>query len=242
MQFVPSPAEELDPREAITMAKGKFIVLDGTDGSGKTTQFKLLVEALKNLGYQVEHADFPQYGKKSAGPVEEYLNGRYGQINPHAGSILYAVDRFDASFQIRQWLDEGKIVISNRYVTANAGHQGGKIDTDDERAIFFGWLKELEYNIFKIPQPDLNIILHVPAHIAQELVDKKPDEMRIYAEGKKRDIHEADLDHLKKAEKVFLQVHEHFPNTELVACFEDGKLMSIEEIHKIVLDKVRKVI
>src|SRR6266403_2732213 len=146
--------------------RGKFIVIDGTDGSGKTTQFKLLQDTLQAEGYEVETTDFPQYGKKSAGLVEEYLNGKYGnEVNPYASSIFYAVDRFDASKQMQEWLDQGKIILSNRYVLASAGHQGGKIEDKDERVKFFRWLNNLEYKIFGIPQPDLNIILHVPAAI-----------------------------------------------------------------------------
>src|SRR3989344_1407856 len=142
--------------------RGKFIVIDGTDGSGKATQTNLLLEELKTSGYEVEMTDFPQYGTKSAGLIEEYLNGKYGKVGPEAASIFYAIDRFDASFKVRQWLDEGKIVISNRYVTANAGHQGGKIDDYHDRVKFFRWLDNLEYKIFAIPKPDLNVILHMP--------------------------------------------------------------------------------
>src|SRR5690242_2845621 len=94
--------------------KGRFIVIDGTDGTGKATQFSLLVEELKVSGYEVEVTDFPQYGKKSAGMVEEYLEGKYGQLNPKAASIFYAIDRFDASYKIRDWLGAGKVVVSNR--------------------------------------------------------------------------------------------------------------------------------
>src|ERR1700690_874149 len=186
--------------------KGRFIVIDGTDGSGKATQTQLLVDELKLNNYPVEMTDFPQYGTKSAGLIEEYLNGKYGQVGPEAASIFYAIDRFDASFKIRQWLDSGKIVVSNRYVTANAGHQGGKIADSIDRLKFFRWLDNLEYNIFNIPKPDLNIILHMPAEMAQKLVDKKSSDMRKYANGKKRDLHEADIKHLKNAEKVYLQI------------------------------------
>lgn len=223
---------------------GKFIVIDGTDGSGKATQTHLLVDFLRKEGHQVEIADFPQYGTKSAGPVEEYLNGKYGQLDPYQASIFYAVDRFDASFKIREWLDQGKIVISNRYVTANAGHQGGKIDSNAERVKYFKWLDDLEYNIFKIPKPDLNIILHVPAKVAQKLVDKKPKEARAYAEGKhkKRDLHEADLNHLERAEKVFIQITELFPNTKLVECVEEGKLLPPEAVHNKVWNYVRRLV
>ncbi|MDB4940184.1 MAG: thymidylate kinase, dTMP kinase [Candidatus Doudnabacteria bacterium] len=231
------------PKENDSKIKGKFIVIDGTDGSGKGTQTKLLVEALKKEGYQVEMADFPQYGQKSAGLVEEYLNGKYGsQVDAYVASVMYAVDRFDASFKIRQWLNEGKVVVSNRYVTANAGHQGGKIDDNTDRIKYFKWLDNLEYNVFKIPKPDLNLILHVPAGVAQKLVDKKPKEDRAYAEGKKRDIHEADLNHLKRAEKVFLQIVELFPNTKLVECFEAGILLTPEQVHNKIWNLVRRLV
>jgi dTMP kinase len=221
--------------------KGRFIVIDGTDGTGKATQTKLLVEELKKNGYPLEMTDFPQYGTKSAGLIEEYLNGKYGQVGPEAASIFYAIDRFDASFKIRNWLNEGKIVISNRYVTANAGHQGGKIADDLDRLKFFKWLDNLEYNIFGIPKPDLNIILHVPAEVAQKLVDLKSADERKYANGKKRDLHEADLNHLKNAEKVYLQIAKLFPNTKLVECMAGKELMSPEQIHNKVWELVRRI-
>ncbi len=223
--------------------QGKFIVIDGTDGSGKGTQTQLLVEALRREGNQVEMADFPQYGQKSAGMVEEYLNGKYGsEVDAYVASVIYAVDRFDASFKIRDWLAAGNIVVSNRYVTANAGHQGGKIDSSAERIKFFKWLDNLEYNIFKIPKPDLNLILHVPAKVAQKLVDKKPKESRAYAGGKKRDLHEKDLHHLERAEMVFLQIAELFPNTKLVECFEEGKLLTPEQVHGKIWNYVRRLV
>src|SRR3954468_22900663 len=112
------------------MKKGKFIVIDGTDGSGKATQTKLLVKRLQKSGHKVRIEDFPQYGKKSAGPVEDYLNGLYGsadQLGAYIPSIFYAVDRFAASERIRKHLAAGFIVVSNRYVTSNMAHQGGKI-------------------------------------------------------------------------------------------------------------------
>ncbi len=221
--------------------KGKFIVIDGTDGTGKTTQTQMLLDTLKSEGYEVEITDFPQYGNKSAGMIEEYLNGKYGQVGPEAASIFYAIDRFDASFKIREWLNNGKIVISNRYVTANAGHQGGKIHDEVERLRFFRWLDNLEYNIFAIPKPDLNIILHMPAEMAQKLVDKKSVDSRIYANGKKRDLHEADIKHLKNAEKVYLQIAKLFPNTKLVECVILGKLLSPPEVNNKVWELVRRI-
>lgn len=225
----------------IPVGPGKFIVLDGTDGAGKATQTKLLIETLRAAGYEVESANFPQYGSKSAGMIEEYLNGKYGEVNPYAASMFYAVDRFDASFKIRQWLSEGKIIVSNRYVTANAGHQGGKIANSEERVAFFKWLDHLEYTVFGIPKPDLNIILHIPAEVAQRLVDFKEDLTRVYVGGNKRDIHEADLVHLKNAEKVYLEIAQLFPNTKLIDCMDVGRLLTPQEVHNKVWELVRRI-
>jgi len=222
---------------------GKFIVIDGTDGSGKATQAEILVQRLKAEGKDVEITDFPQYGQKSAGLVEEYLNGKYGgaaEVDPRVASTFYAVDRYDASFKMRQWLTEGKIVVSNRYVTANMGHQGSKFTDPIERQKYLDWLYNLEYEIFKIPKPDLNIILHVPAEIAQKLVDHKGH--RDYIGEKKRDIHEADINHLKAAEQTYLEVARTYPNFILIECVKDGKIMSREKIAELVWQEVIKVI
>ena len=226
------------------MKQGKFIVIDGTDGSGKATQTKLIAARIRKSGRQVKIFDFPQYGKKSAGPLEEYLNGKYGSakdVGPYRGSILYACDRYDASFKIRNFLKEGKIVISNRYVTANMGHQGGKIKSKDARKKYFKWLYELEYNIFGIPKPDLNIILHVDAAIAQKLVDGKGE--RQYIESKKkRDLHEDDIKHLHDAEKVYLEIAKSFSGFKLIECVKAGKIMTRKEINDLIWRKIKNVI
>ena len=123
--------------------KGKFIVLEGLDGSGKSTQIKILEKELKKEGFDVKKIDFPQYGKKSAGLVEEYLVGNYGrekEVSPHIASIFYACDRYDASKKINKWLKEERVVISDRYTPSSAGHQGGKIKNKKKRNQFFKWL------------------------------------------------------------------------------------------------------
>lgn len=208
-------------------------MLDGIDGSGKSTQTELLVSHLKKEGYPVEMISFPQYGTKSAGPIEDYLNGLYGsaeEVGPYRASIFYAVDRYAAAPKIRKWLSESKMVIANRYVASNMGHQGGKIKDPVERKKFFEWNDNLEYNIFAIPRPDLNLILHVSAEIAQQLVDKKGE--RKYVGGIKRDIHEDDLAHLKNAEEAYLEIARSFPNFVLVECVEDNQILPMEVIHE----------
>ncbi len=226
----------------MSQKRGRFVVIDGTDGSGKATQTQMLMDTLKAEGFEFEVADFPQYGQKSAAMVEEYLiNKKYGQVNPYAASTFYAIDRFDASFKIRKWLEEGRVVVSNRYVTASAGHQGGKISDQDERNKFFSWLNRLEYEIFGIPRPDLNIILHMPAEMAQKLAQKKWEDQKEYMNGKKTDLHEEDLNHLKNAEKVFIEISNLFPNTKLVECLDGERLLSPQEVHNKVWEMVRRI-
>ena len=127
------------------MAKGKFIVIEGGDGSGKTTQFNLLKEKLISDGYKLETIDFPQYGQPSAVMLEKYLNGDFGsakEVGAYRASIFYAIDRYAASFKMKSWLSEGKIVLANRYATSNMVHQAGKIKDSLERDKFLNWLDE----------------------------------------------------------------------------------------------------
>lgn len=221
---------------------GKFIVIDGTDGSGKTTQLNLLAAKLRAEGQLVEIADFPQYNTKSAGLVEEYLSGKYGsadEVDPYKASVFYAVDRYDASFKIKEWLAAGKVVLSNRYVSSNMGHQGGKFSNPLERKVFFNWLYDLEYRMFGIPKPDLTIVLHVEAEVAQILAQKRGREDWI---GKTKDIHEGNLSHLKKAEKIYLEIAETFPDFKLVKCTNRGEMLKVEEINYLVSIYVKRIL
>jgi len=222
---------------------GKFIVIDGTDGSGKATQTELLIERLNQAGFKAVKISFPQYGKKSAGLINEYLNGAYGTaeaVGPWRASIFYACDRYDGARAIRQALDEGKIVVADRYALSNMAHQGGKIANDQERQTFFAWLDNLEFKIFNIPRPDLNLILHVAPAIGQQLVDAK--QPRDYLKAGKRDIHEADLHHLEQAEKIYLQLAEIVPNTKIIECVKDNQIMNREEISNLVWEQVTNLI
>ncbi len=222
------------------MAKGKFIVIDGTDGSGKATQTRLLINRLQKVGFRVRLEDFPQYSKKSAGPVEEYLNGVYGpadSLGAYIPSVFYAVDRFAASARIRQHLKHGDIVVSNRYVTANLAHQGGKIKNATAREKYFKWLIDFEYKFFKIPKPDLQIILHVPAKISQKLIKRRGE--HYYIGSKRRDIHEKDFKHLLSAEKIYLQIAKKF-HYSVVEGYVEGKLLSPEEVSDKIYPIVKK--
>jgi dTMP kinase len=246
------------------LKSGKLIVIDGTDGSGKATQTKLLVEKLKVEGYAVEVTDFPQYGKKSAALVEEYLNGVYGSpddVGPYRASIFYASDRYAASDRMKAWLGEGRIIISNRYVSSNMGHQGGKITDPTTRKKFLDWLYDLEFGIFGIPKPDLNILLYMPPEVGQGLVEKKlqatlgsfmsadfekkvaeQKSTRSYLVGKTKDIHELDINHLRHAAQVYLEIARDYPGWVRIDCTKNRKILSPNEIHGMVHAEVQKIL
>jgi len=224
------------------MKKGKFIVIDGTDGSGKGTQTDLLIKSLEAKGIDVVTTDFPQYGEPSAVFVEKYLRGEYGsveEVGPKKGSLFYALDRFDKSAEMKKWLDEGKFIVSNRYVSANMGHQTGKIKEDKERDEFLDWLEDLEYNIFGIPKPDKTILLYAPPEIGQKLVDEK--EEREYTKGKKRDIHEADIQHLRDAADAYKYVANKF-DWLTIDCAPNGEMRSREDIQKEILGSIEDML
>lgn len=222
--------------------KGKLIVIEGTDGSGKATQTKMLAEKLQKLGVAFELVDFPQYDSPSGYFAQKYLRGEYGtaiEVGPYRGSFFYAIDRYDKSFEIKKWLDEGKIVISNRYVSANMGHQAGKIKNLKEREKFLKWLEELEYEIFGIPKPDLTILLHVPPELGQKFVDQKG--ARAYTQGKKRDIHEADLPHLKDAARAYLSVAKKY-KWEVINYEKGDEILSLEEVQSRIWERVSNLL
>jgi dTMP kinase len=226
------------------MNNGKFIVIEGTDGSGKGEQTIRLVKRIKDLGIEIEPFDFPRYTEPSAWFVSQFLNGNFGtidQVGPKTASLFYALDRYAAAPGLRAAIAAGKVVISNRYVASSLAHQGSKFDDSAARREYFTWNSDLEYGINGIPRPDLNIILHVPAAIAQELVDKKVE--RQYLGGKKRDLHETDLNHLKKTERVYNELAETFPGEfTIIECVENGRLLSIDEVHEKVWAIARNVL
>ena len=222
--------------------KGKLIVIEGTDGSGKATQAKILIQRLRRARIPCAFLDFPQYGTPSCGSVEKYLNVKYGtakNVGPFKASIFFAVDRYDASFKLKKWLNEGKVVISNRYVGSNLAHQGSSIYSSRERKKYFQWVQNLEYNIFKIPKPDLNIILFVPARISQKLVDKKGS--RGYLGKKKRDMLESDFQHLLRSQKVYKELTNLYPKKyKLIDCVKNNAVMSIQDISDLIFRNIKK--
>ena len=219
--------------------RGTFLVIEGTDGSGKGTQFDLLGRRLAESGHDVVLFDFPQYEQDSSYFVKQYLNGKYGtsdEVGPYTGSLFFSLDRYAAKAAINNALDSGKIVICNRFTGSNMAHQGTKFTYAEERRGYFIWLDNLEFQMLGIPRPDKSIVLRVPAETAQMLVDKKG--ARSYTD-KKRDIHEADLEHMKKSVEVYDDLCSLFPKDFMrIDCVRSGKLLSIPQVHDLIWESI----
>jgi thymidylate kinase/thymidylate synthase ThyX len=222
---------------------GVFIVLEGTDGSGKTVQFKLLERRLREAGHDVVIFDFPQYDEPSSYFIKQYLNGSYGSandVNPYVGSLFFSLDRYEAAPAIRSALDAGKVVLSNRFTGSNMAHQGTKFSHPEERRGYFIWLDNIEFQTLNIPRPDLSIVLRVPAEIAQGLIDLK--DKRSYTD-KKRDIHEADLNHLQRSVETYDDLCQLFPKDFVrIDCTRSGQLLSINDINNLLWEKVTPIL
>lgn len=227
----------------MTSGRGIFVVIEGTDGSGKGTQCERLADRLAQEGYDVATFDFPQYDQPSSYFVQQYLNGKYGtieEVGPYTSSLFYALDRFEAASAIRQALAQGKIVLANRYVGSNMAHQGTKFEHAEERRGFFIWLDNLEFEMLRIPRPTMSFVLRVPAEIAQSLVDHK--QKRSYTD-KARDLHEADLDHLKRSVQVYDDMCQLFPNDFVrIDSTRDDQLLDITTVHDIIWQKLQPLL
>jgi dTMP kinase len=227
--------------------KGKLIVIDGTDGSGKATQVALLEKRLLKEGKKVKIVDFPEYYKNFFGEFighclsEQYYN--FIKVHPKIASVLYAADRFESSDKIKNWLKEGYIVIANRYVSANQIHQGGKIKNTKKRNDFIKWLNKMEYEVFGIPKPDITLYLSLPIDIVLKLLKTRDSsKMRRAYLRKKKDVHEADVNFLINSRKSALWLVKEVPNFIKIDCAPKGEILSREDIHEMVYEKIKKIV
>lgn len=210
--------------------QGKLIVFEGTDGSGKATQARMMAERLEREGVTFQVIDFPRYGNPFAEPARLYLQGvlgdKPGDVNAYAASVLYAVDRY-ASYK-EDWgkaYEEGKLILANRYTTSNAVHQASKLP-DEERGAYLDWLFELEYGKLGLPKPDLVIYLDLPNELSERMMRQ-----REASTGTNADIHERDDAYLRRCRENARKVVEHC-NWQRIDCSRDGEIRSIEEIHE----------
>ena len=229
------------------MKKGKLIVIDGTDGSGKATQVELLRNRLRKDGRTVKVVDFPEYYKNFFGAFighclsEQYYN--WLNVHPKIASIAYAADRFESSKQINEWLKKGYIVLANRYVSANQIHQGGKIKSASKRKEFLRWLDDMEYRVFGIPRPDVTLYLSLPIHVILKLLkNRESSKMKREYLKKKKDVHENDKNFLINSRKSALWLSETIPNFIKIDCMGKKEIRTREDIHEEVYEKVKKVL
>lgn len=215
---------------------GRLIVLEGLDGSGKSTQLELLEKALKQKGYDFKTVSFPEYTLPSCAPVKMYLSGEFGtkpsDVNAYAASVLYAVDRF-ASFK-KHWAEfynNGGIILAGRYATSNAIHQTSKLP-ETEWESYLNWLYELEFDRIGIPRPDKVIYLNVPVEASQRLLSD-----RYKGDESKKDIHERDVEYLMHCRKAADFATEKL-GWQKVECYSNGSMRTRENISQEILDLV----
>lgn len=209
---------------------GKLIVIEGTDGSGKSTQFARLTQRLTEEGHTFQKLVFPQYAKESSALIRMYLNGQFGDkpsdVNAYAASAFYAVDRYASYKKVwGQWYENGGLVLSDRYTTSNAVHQASKVSRE-ERGEYLGWLYEFEHDKLGLPRPDLTIYLDVPTEYTEKLM-----RTREASTGTTADIHEKDLAYLATCRAMGREAAAYYGWT-VIECVRDGAMRSIEDIHQ----------
>ena len=217
---------------------GKLIVIEGTDGSGKSTQFKALMEHLRSDGTAFQCLQFPRYDKESSALIRMYLGGQFGSkpsdVNAYAASAFYAVDRY-ASYKEDWggWYEGGGLILSDRYTTSNAVHQASKL-SDQEQAQYLDWLYEFEYETLALPRPDLVIYLDVPTDFTEKMLRGREQ-----ATNTKADIHEKDMAYLATCRETGRAAAQHY-GWKVIHCVQGDVMRSIEDIHQEIYAAVRQ--
>ncbi len=217
---------------------GKLIVIEGTDGSGKSTQFGLLTKRLKQENVDFRNLVFPRYSEESSALIRMYLGGVFGtkpsDVNAYAASAFYAVDRF-ASYKQDwgAWYEGGGLILSDRYTTSNAVHQASK-EPEALRGEYLKWLYEFEYDKLGLPRPDLVIYLDVPTDFTEKLMRHREQDTGTHA-----DIHEKDLSYLATCRQTG-RTAAAFYDWTVIQCVRDGQMRTIEDIHQEIYGHVMK--
>ena len=215
---------------------GKLIVIEGTDGSGKSTQFKLLTQRLSDEGREFQKLVFPQYAEPSSALIRMYLGGEFGtnpsDVNAYAASAFYAVDRYASYKKVwGEYYENGGLIVSDRYTTSNAVHQASK-ESVEKQAEFLKWLYEFEYDRLGLPKPDLIIYLDVPTDFTEKMMRHREADTNT-----KADIHEQDLEYLATCRRTGRAAAAYYGWT-VIDCVRDGVMRSIDDIHEEIYRKV----
>lgn len=218
--------------------QGKLIVFEGTDGSGKSTQFARLCQRLEQEGKEFQRLIFPQYDKPSSTLLKMYLNGEFGShpgdVNAYAASTFYAVDRYASMKQVwGEHYQKGGLILADRYITSNAVHQAAKVP-QDQRPAFFDWLFDFECNKLGLPQPTMVIYLDMPTERAVENLRRREN-----ATNTKADIHEVDTAYLSLCHETAGQAADCLGWKRIACVDEAGKLRTIEDLHEEIWNLIR---
>ena len=212
---------------------GKLFVIDGTDGSGKQTQFKKLQERLTKDGIDYKTVSFPNYDSPSSSLVKMYLAGEFGenakQVSPYIASTFYAADRY-ATFkkELEEYYNNGGTILADRYTTANMIHQAGKIQDKNERKKLLDWIWDFEFNLYGLPVPSEVFLLKMPPEVSIELMKDRENK---FTHEAAKDIHERDKNHLIDAYNAACDVAKDY-GWFTIECVKDGKIRTIEDIHE----------
>lgn len=218
--------------------EGKYIVIEGTDSSGKETQSKLIEKRLNKIGIKCIRFSFPMYSTPTGKIVEDcYLGHNHkslfkegsSNVDPYVASLYYAADRRYNMKEIIKYYNEGYYIIFDRYTTSNLAYQGSKIDNKDDRFYMYEWIDRLEYWLLKIPRPDLTIYLHVPVDVTLNLIEKRGT----------KDDNEKDTNYLEKSEKAYIELAGLYGWKQL-ECTKNGKMRSVEDINNDILSIIEK--
>lgn len=210
---------------------GKLIVFEGTDGSGKSTQFRLLTERLEREKVNFRKLVFPQYQEESSALIRMYLGGAFGDnpkdVNAYAASSFYAVDRYASYVRVwREYYEQGGLMLSDRYTTSNAVHQASKEPEGPARQEFLKWLYDFEYVRLGLPKPDLVIYLQVPTELTEAMMRCRERDTHTQA-----DIHERDMAYLRTCGAMGQEAAAYY-GWQVVRCARNGRMRSIEDIHE----------
>ena len=221
---------------------GKLFVIDGTDGSGKQTQFKKLQERLTKEGIDYKTVSFPNYDSPSSSLVKMYLSGEFGEdpnsVSPYIASTFYAVDRY-ATFKkgYQEYYENGGIILADRYTTANMVHQAGKITNEKEREKFLNWLFDLEFNLYGLPKPSQVFFLNMPIGISLKLMKDRENK---FSHTQEKDIHERNPKYLEESYNAACSLVGKYDWNEIKCVDENKKLKTIDEIHEEIYKVVKK--
>ncbi len=223
---------------------GKLFAIEGTDGSGKQTQFTKLCERLKADGINFRTVSFPNYDSPSSSLVKMYLSGEFGKnakdVSAYIASTFYAADRY-ATFQkgYKKYYDEGGIILADRYTTSNMMHQASKIKDEEERKKFIEWLFDFEYNLYSLPMPTKVFFLNMPTSVALDLIKNRDNK---FSHTSKKDIHEKNPEYLEQSYKAACDLAKKYGWEEIRCVNENNSIKTIDEIHEEIFKIISKEI